>query len=157
MQTQLVGAPLSATKQSVTLPKLKNLHSISDFQDELVPNTSHHPHDARLRRCNALSTLLCALFIKPSFINKIALKSATQLEMHKDTHDWFTILVNILKEVLPQVGNYGALIDPSAEFDKLNVIENATYSQMASRRVIDKRVLSHCKDDLPPNKIDKNY
>ena len=90
-------------------------------------------------------------FIKPSFISKTAVKSATQLETYKDTHDGFTILINILKEVLPQVGNYGALIDPSAEFDKLHITKHTTYSQLASRHMIVKRVSSCCKDDFPPN------
>ena len=96
-------------------------------------------------------------FIKPSFINKIAVKSATQLETCKDTHDGFTILINIPKEVLPQVGNYGALIDPLAEFDKFHIVKNTTYYQLASRRIIAKRVLSYCKDDFPPKKIDKIF
>ena len=57
--------------------------------------------------------------------------------------------------MLPQVGNYGALIDPSAKFYKLHIVKNATYFQLASRRMIAKRVSSCCKDDFSPNKIDK--
>ena len=85
------------------------------------------------------------------------MKSATQLETQKDTHDGFTILSNVLKEVLPQVGNYGALIDPLVKFYKLHVVKNATYFQLASRRMIAKRVSSCCKDDFSPNKIDKQF
>ena len=157
MHDQLIGTVFSTTKKAVALLRLNNLCSISEFKDDLMPNPSYHTHDMCLRHYNTISTFLCDFFVKPSFINKVAVKSANQLEMHKDTHDRFIILINILKEVSSQVGNYCALINPSAEFDKLHIVKNTTFSQLASRRIIPKRFLSYCKDDFLPNKIDKKF
>ena len=53
--------------------------------------------------------------IKPSFINKSSIKSPTKLENQKETYDGFTIIINMLREALPHVGNYGAMIEPNSE------------------------------------------
>ena len=113
MNNQIVSDFLSATKHAVKLSNLNQSHSISNFMDCLLPPSQYRPHSIFLRHYNCLSTLLCAHFIKPEFIIKAEIKSSTQLDTFKDAHDSFAILINMLREVLPEAGNYGSMIDPN--------------------------------------------
>ena len=77
--------------------------------------------------------------------------------MHKDAHNWFTILINILRDILPQVGNYGAVVDENTEFEKLYITKSATFSMLASKRIIAQQSLSYCKEDFPLHRVDRIF
>ena len=96
-------------------------------------------------------------FIKPSFISKVAIKLLTQLETFKHTHDGLIILLNTLSETLPQVGNFGLMIDPNAELKKLCINKFSTFSNLVSKRIIVQRALHCCKDDLTPHNADQIF
>ena len=85
------------------------------LKDYLVSPRHRHFHDIYLHHCNCLSTLLHIQFIKPNFINKNIIKSSIQFQTQKNEHDEFTILIRIFREILPHLGNYGAVIDPKTE------------------------------------------
>ena len=136
MHDQIVGAVLSATEQAVKLHNIHQLYSLSNFKDNLMPLDHHHLHDIHLCHCNCMSASLHVHFIKPTFIIKTAIKSCAQSQACKDTHDGFTILINILSEILPHVGDYGAVIDPNIEFEKSHVTKSTIFSMLASKRTI---------------------
>ena len=67
MSDHLVGVVLLETKQAVGPHKISDLRIVSSFKDYLIHDSSYNQHDACLRHCRTLSTLLHTFFIKPSF------------------------------------------------------------------------------------------
>ena len=106
---------------------------------------------------NCLSALFHVHFIKPVFISKASIKSSTQSETLRDTCDGFTILINMLREVLPQTCNNGTMIEPNTELEKLCITKSTAFSMLASNLIIAQRTLSHCKENFPPHKADKIF
>ena len=77
--------------------------------------------------------------------------------MCKDTHDGFVILINVLREIFPQVGQHVATTNRPKQFEKLYVDKSTARSYLASKLVIIKRLLCYCRDDFPPHDEDRIF
>ena len=61
----------------------------------------------------------------------------------------------MLREILLQVSQHGADINPSEEFEKVHINKDTSFMCVASTRIIIKRLLSYCRDYFPPHATDR--
>ena len=73
-----------------------------------------------------------------------------QLVAHKDARGRLTSLINTFSEILPQVDQQGASINPFKECEKIHFDKETECAQLASKYIIIKRLLSYCRDDFLP-------
>ena len=89
------------------------------FRENLTHPTKHHLRQNCQFHYQTLYNFLRARFIKTSVINDNVIKCMNQLATCKDIYNEFTILINILHEILPQVRQCGAPINASKDFENL--------------------------------------
>ena len=129
---QLHTAILSATKHAVQMPSLSIFHSTLNFKCLFALPVRHYLYPVYLRHCATINTLSCIFLLKPSSIDKKAVKALMKVSSLKTTNDRFDILSSILKEITPKSGNFGAIANHQTELNKLILRPGMTFSSMHS-------------------------
>ena len=90
-------------------------------------------------------------------IDKKSIKIAMKITSNELTNDGFQILIRILKEVTPTLGNFGTKIDHQQEINKLNLQLGMTFASLWSTRLKSHQTFQCSKDKFHQNKLNKTF